>query len=130
MSAGAPGASVPSPGVRKMRAPSAVAMFSACTAGTAVASPLHPLARMAASFIVSNMSRLLLLHAPSVPRETEMPARTMSRTRAKPDASFKLLTGLWAIAAPEEATSSSSSSVTSTMWASTVRSFSSPMSRA
>ena len=113
-----------------MRAPSSVAIFNACMAGTAVASPLYPLARIAASFIVSNMSRLLLLHAPSVPRETETPARAMSRTRAKPDASFRLLTGLWTTAAPEAATSSSSSSVTSTIWASTARSFSSPISRA
>ena len=50
---------------------------------------------MAAMCISSNMFRLLLLAAPSVPRATFSPRSSISGTGAKPLPSFRLLVGLW-----------------------------------
>ena len=56
------------------RAPSIVAIWSASRAGTALGSLVCSFARNAACRIASNMSRSLLLAAPSVPRPTTIPA--------------------------------------------------------
>ncbi|MND01732.1 hypothetical protein D3C83_208400 [compost metagenome] len=61
--------------------------------------------------ISSNMSKLLLLAAPSVPKETVMPRRSMAGTGAMPLASFKLLPGLWETETPRWANRSNSASV-------------------
>ena len=63
-------------------------------AGTAVGSLVTSFCRNAACRIASNMSRSLLLAAPSVPSPTVMPAARYSGTGAMPLASFMLLSGL------------------------------------
>ena len=62
--------------------------------GDAVGSLLASLCRNAAWRIASNMSRSLLLAAPSVPRPTATPASRHFVTGAVPLASFMLLSGL------------------------------------
>ena len=76
------------------RAPPIVAMSSAVCAGTAVGSCVASFARNDAWRIAPNMSRSLLLAAPSVPRPSAMPAARYLVTGAVPLASFMLLSGL------------------------------------
>jgi hypothetical protein len=61
-------------------APPRVAISSTAGAGAAVGSPLACLASMAAESISSNMSRSLLLAAPSVPRPSRIPSASMAFT--------------------------------------------------
>ena len=63
-------------------------------AGMTRGSPVLTLCRSAANRIASNMSRSLLLAAPSVPSPTVTPAARYSGTGAMPLASFMLLSGL------------------------------------
>jgi hypothetical protein len=77
------------------RAPSMVAIRSAVAAGMARGSLVTSLCRKAACRAASNMSRSLLLAAPSVPRPTAIPAARIAMTGAVPLASFMLLSGLW-----------------------------------
>ena len=63
-------------------------------------SPSESLCRKAAWRIASNMSRSLLLAAPSVPRATVRPAFIAFTTGAAPLASFMLLSGLCDNATP------------------------------
>ena len=71
-----------------------VARSSACAAGSAVGSWVACLARNDACRMASNMSRSLLLAAPSVPRPSATPAARYFPTGAVPLASFMLLSGL------------------------------------
>ena len=87
------------------RAPPSVAISSTAAAGAEVGSPLACLASSAALSISSNMSRSLLLAAPSVPRPRRSPSASISRTGAAPEASFMLLWGQWATPAPASSSS-------------------------
>ena len=81
-------------------APLMVAMAKACIAGKALASALRPLANKAAKRISLNMSKRLLLAAPSVPKATFTPLANKSTTGAMPLASFKFELGQCAIWQP------------------------------
>ena len=78
------------------RAPLAVAILKAWRALTSSGSCPIPLCISAARCISSNMFRLLLLAAPSVPNATLTPAFSISGTGEIPLPSFKLLVGLCA----------------------------------
>ena len=69
-------------------------MATACTAGRTVGSLLAFFATSAVRRISSNMSRSLLDAAPSVPMPTLIPALSMSRTGATPEASLRFEDGL------------------------------------
>jgi hypothetical protein len=88
----------------KARAPPRFASSKASIAGRAFGSPLANFCRSAAAFIVSNMSRLLLLAAPSVPRPMTTPASFIARYGiAAPVDSFMLEMGQWATRTPARA---------------------------
>ena len=82
---------------------------------------MTPLWRMAANFISSNMSWLLLEDTPSVPRAMFTPARFMAGIQATPEPSFRLDTGLWMQETPFSAMRAQSSSVVQTQWAAMAR---------
>src|SRR5262249_45381794 len=102
------------------RAPPMVAMSSAVCAGTAVGSRVESLARNDAWRIASNISRSLLLAAPSVPRPTATPADRYLGIGAAPLASFMLLSGLCATPTACRFKMALSSSVTQTPCAASV----------
>src|SRR5213593_3100233 len=85
----------------KHLAPSIVAISKTLCAFAIVGSHLCDLWTSAQIFIVSNMSRLLLLAGPSVPNPTETPDSHISGTGATPPpASFMLDTGQCATLTP------------------------------
>jgi hypothetical protein len=73
---------------------SIVAMRSACSAGRRVGSPWSSFCSQVAALISANMSSVVALPAPSVPRPTVTPCASISVTGALPQPSFRLLTGL------------------------------------
>ena len=79
------------------------------------------LARNDAWRIASNMSRSLLLAAPSVPRPSATPAARYPVTGAVPLASFMLLSGLCDTPTPRRARVATSSGETQTPCAASVR---------
>ena len=82
---------------------------------------MTPLWRMAANFISSNRSVLLLEDTPSVPRAMFTPACFMAGIQATPEPSFRLETGLWTQETPFRAMAAQSSSVVQTQWAAMAR---------
>ena len=120
MSAAFPTSSEPvSAAIPRAAAPLRVAMRSASAAGRVLAFRETHLASSAAVRISLNMSRSLLLAAPSVPRATLTPAATSRPTGQKPEASFRFDSGQWTTLAPARANSSTSSSSTWVMWTAT-----------
>mmetsp|Transcript_3619 Transcript_3619/g.7926 ORF Transcript_3619/g.7926 Transcript_3619/m.7926 type:complete len:220 (+) Transcript_3619:1563-2222(+) len=110
----------------RARAPFNVAILRAIGAGIAVASLDTPFASRAASFISSNMSKLLFDPAESVPSATLTPAFTRSATRQKPLANFKLDDGQCVTLALRLASSLISSSSRCTICAASKRSLTKP----
>ena len=95
----------------KALAPLIVAICKATVAETAVASPETALPNKAAVRISPNISKSLLLAAPSVPRATLIPAAMHLATGLKPLANFRLDSGQCTICAPALASCSISASL-------------------
>jgi len=130
MSAFMPGRNTPTePDRPRARAPSRVAIRSTVVARIAVGSSRETLWSLAAVPISWNMSRLLLLAQPSVPRATVTPAACRAGTGAMPEASFMLLSGLWTAFAPARAIISMSGSSSQTQWKASRLASSRPVSR-
>ena len=75
------------------RAPPTQAISSTSSAGQAAASPVTSFCSAETRYISRNMSRALLLPAPSVPMASPTPARASAQMGATPLASFRFEAG-------------------------------------